>query len=83
MFDFTEKNRNEIEMIAKHFAIVFPDIPYEKLYNRIFSGYCWGEGGFPIINIKAWEIVLYNRKGRRLFSTYASWEDYDNSNKES
>lgn len=82
MFSFTEKNRNEIEMIARHFAAVFPDIPYEKLYNRIFDGYCWGEEGkgFPIRSIKAWEAVLYNRKGN---PTYASWEDYDNSNKES
>lgn len=51
MWNFTDKDEKNIEDIYQYFLPKFPEIDKEVLHNRIFCGYCWGEGRLPIINI--------------------------------
>lgn len=54
MWNFTDKDEKNIEDIYQYFLPKFPEIDKEVLHNRIFCGYCWGEGRLPIINIDDW-----------------------------
>ena len=58
MWDFTEENKKEIEEIYQHFLPLLPNADPEKLYDRIFCGYCWGENGKWLLDIEDWERVL-------------------------
>ena len=58
MWDYTEKDDINIEGIYMWFLPKFPNIDKELLYKRIFTGYCWGEGGFRLTTIESWEEVF-------------------------
>lgn len=73
----TEKDLKEIECIYTFFSGKFPDVSEEELKSRIYNGYCWGEGGIPIISIEDWNDVFNCTKIGKAFLTYfESWEDY-------
>lgn len=74
MWNFTEKNKLEIKEIYEYFLPKFPEIDKKVLYDRIFRGYCWGEGGCPACTIEAWNKVFY--KGKCLFTVFEDWDDY-------
>ncbi len=77
MWDFTEEDRTKIEAIYQQFRPLIPEVPEKKLYDRIYSGYCWGEGGFRLIFIEDWERVFGFRNDLPSESVFDSWEDYD------
>lgn len=64
---------NEIYTTFQHFKGRFPDVKDRDLYDRIYAGYCWGEGGLWIINIECWEKVF---TGNSSFSVFKDWEEY-------
>ena len=76
MWDFTREDKDRI---AKLYSFFLEDTPEEYrpyLYDRIFSGYCWGEGGLRITTIEDWEDVFANKGMWFLFSEFKSWEEY-------
>lgn len=74
----TADDIQRIQEILDYFKQKYPDIPSDKLYDRIYNGYCWGEGGLRIISIEDWEQVFSSgRLGKLLFTCFDSWEEYD------
>ena len=45
MWDFTEDDKRRVEEIYQHFLPLYPNIDKKLLYDRILSGYCYGENG--------------------------------------
>lgn len=75
-YSLTKEQKQKIEVIYQHFLPEFPNIKKEVLYDRIFCGYCWGEGGLPIIDIDDWNSVFYGGKYRGLLTCFDDWDDY-------
>lgn len=75
-YTLTPIQKKEIEDIYQHFLPKFPDISKETLHDRIFCGYCWGEGRLPIISIDDWNNVFYNGKLKGLLTCFDNWNDY-------
>lgn len=73
---FSKRDKQTIEAIYNRFQFKFPDIDNDILYNRIFCGYCWGEGRLPIISIGDWNDVFYNGKLKGLLTCFDNWDDY-------
>lgn len=81
LYLLNKKDKQTISIIVNYFCNVYPKIPYIKMYNRIFCGYCWGEGGSRIISIKEWEQVFnYTKLGKMLFTVFKNWEEYNQYN---
>ena len=77
MWEFTKKDKEAINALYQHFLPVFPNVDPKCLYDRIFVGYCWGEGGLRILEIENWERVFgINKSGGIGFSVFDSWDDY-------
>ena len=62
MWDFTEDDKRRVEKIYHHFIPLLPNIDKKLLYDRILSGYCFGENGLWLETIEDWEIVLFAQK---------------------
>ena len=75
MWDFTKEDKRNIEDIYKHFLPLITEVSKEQLYDRIFCGYCWSEGGFRLVTIADWEVVFGLKEGFSE-SVFDSWEDY-------
>ena len=69
----TQEALNEIDAIFQHFKGRFPNVSDKDLYDRIYSGYCWGEGGLWIITIEFWEKAF---TGNSPFSVFKDWDEY-------
>ena len=66
-----------IRELAKLYFSLFPNIKYNKIYDRIYEGYCYGEGGFRLINQEDWDYVLLCKKSiRKFFTVFDDWDDY-------
>lgn len=76
MWTFTEIDQKNINSIYQYFLPKFSKIDKDILYNRIFCGYCWGEGSFPIISLNDWNDVFYNGKFKKFLTVFDDWEDY-------
>lgn len=72
----TKKDKDQIESIYQYYLKQFPNIQKETLHDRIFCGYCWGEGGLRIVNIEDWERVFKCDKMAGLFSVFKNWDEY-------
>lgn len=64
---------DEIDTIFQHFKGRFPNIKNKDLYDRIYGGYCWGEGGLWITTIELWEKAF---TGNSPFSVFKDWDEY-------
>ena len=62
MWDFTEDDKRRVEKIYHHFIPLLPNIDKKLLYDRILSGYCYGENGLWLKTIEDWEFVLFAQK---------------------
>jgi hypothetical protein len=58
MWNFTEKDKQQVETIYNHFLPLFSNLEPKALYDRILSGYCYGENGIWLKTIEDWEKVL-------------------------
>lgn len=76
MWDLSEAAKKEIEELYQHFLPLIKDVSEEELYSRIYTGYCFGEGGFPLFTIQAWESVFGLRDDILPDSIFENWEDY-------
>lgn len=77
-YSLSKLDKQTINIITIYYSNVYPDIPYTILYERIYCGYCWGEGGSRIISIEDWyEVFNYTKYGRMLFTLFENWEDYN------
>ncbi len=81
MWDFTEKDKAQIEAIYKHFLPLITSVTKEQLYDRIYGGYCYGEGGLRIVTIEEWEKVFdwQNHTDDEFVlsgTVFTSWDDY-------
>lgn len=76
MWDFTEKDRTQIESIYEHFIPLITNVTKEQLYDRIYGGYCYGEGGFRILTIEDWEKVFNYKNNTNAETVFTSWDDY-------
>ena len=73
----TESDRNTIKEISNYFIPKFPEIEPEVIRNRIFNGYCWGEGGSHIVSIEDWNSILYSSGLQKdILTCFDDWEDY-------
>ena len=75
-YSLTKEQKQVINDIYQYFLSKFPEIDKEVLYDRIFSGFCWGEGQLPIISIEDWNSVFYNGKWKGLLTVFDDWNDY-------
>lgn len=75
-YSLTQKDKDQIEAIYQHYLKSFPNIPKDTLHDRIFCGYCWGEGGFRLMYIEDWERVFKQDKMAGLFSVFKNWDEY-------
>ncbi len=73
-----EKDRNTIKEICEYFIPKFPEIKEEIIKERIFNGYCWGEGCLShIVTIEDWNIVFFGSGlPKDLLTCFNDWEDY-------
>lgn len=69
----SQKALDEIDTIFQHFKGRFPNIKNKDLYDRIYDGYCWGEGGLWITTIELWEKAF---TGNSPFSVFKDWDEY-------
>ena len=77
----TKKDKECINELVDYFKGRFPRVSEDVLYNRIYSGYCWGEGGSRILTKEDWDEVFgYTKIGQLLFTCFKSWEDYNKYN---
>ena len=58
MWDFTVKDKQQVENIYLHFLSLLPNMDAKILYNRILTGYCYGEDGLWLKTVEDWEKVL-------------------------
>lgn len=73
----TEKDKNSIEEICKYFIPKFPDVEKKVIKERIFNGYCWGEGSSHITSIEGWSAVFFGSGLQKdLLTCFDDWEDY-------
>ena len=77
MWVFTDDDKRAIEEIYQHFLPLITEVSKERLYDRIYCGYCWSEGGFRLMTIEDWERVFGFRDDLPSESVFESWEDYD------
>jgi hypothetical protein len=77
MWDFTDDDKSAIEEIYQHFLPLITEVSKERLYDRIYCGYCWSEGGFRLMTIEDWERVFGFIDDLPSESVFDSWEDYD------
>lgn len=74
MWEFTKINEKEVNNLYNYFLPKFPTISPKCLFERILSGYCYGEGGkIWLMNIKEWEAAF---KGDKFFTCFKDWDDY-------
>lgn len=73
----SEDDKKTIKSIYNHFLPEFPNVDKEILYDRIFCGYCWGEGGSRIMSIEDWtDVFNYTKKGDLFFTCFKDWDEY-------
>ena len=73
----TIEDKKHIDEIMNYFKDRFPEVSEDMLYHRIYSGYCWGEGGSRILTKEDWDEVFgYTKIGQLLFTCFESWKDY-------
>ena len=74
----TEGDRNTIKELQDCFISMFHEVEPEVVKNRIYDGYCWGEGCLcHIMTIEDWNVVFFGsgiQKG--LLSCFDDWDDY-------
>lgn len=76
-YSLTRLDHLTILTIVHYFSNVYPNIPYIDVYNRVFNGYCWGEGGSRILSIEEWnEVFNYTKRGRMFYTLFKDWEEY-------
>lgn len=72
-----DKDRIAIKEIYEYFIPKFPEINSEVVKDRIFNGYCWGEGSSHITSIEGWNVVFYGSGLEKdLLTCFNNWEDY-------
>lgn len=76
MWDFTEKDKAQINTIYNHFLPLILEVSKEQLYNRIYGGYCYGEGGFRIMTIEDWKKVFGLVETSYSETVFENWEDW-------
>lgn len=70
----TQKDLNIIDSIFQHFKGQFPNVNDKDLYDRIYSGYCWGEGKVAFLtNIRVWDNIF---QGNKSYTIFKDWEEY-------
>lgn len=78
----TEGDKHAIQELYDYFIPKFPAIKSEVIKDRIFNGYCWGEGCLcHITTIEDWNNVFFGsglQKG--LLTCFDGWDDYFNYN---
>ena len=48
MWELSEEAKAEIDMLYQHFLPLIKGVSKEELYDRIYGGYCYGEGVIPL-----------------------------------
>ena len=76
MWELTKETKAEIEALYQHFLPIITEVSKEELYDRLYGGYCYGEGIIPLISIDIWESVFGLRDDFPKNSVFESWEDY-------
>lgn len=74
----TEEDRGIIQKLCEYFIPKFSEIEPEVVRNRIYDGYCWGEGCLcHIKTIEDWNNVFFGSGIQKdLLTCFDDWEDY-------
>lgn len=74
----TEKDRNTIKELQDCFVPKFPEIEPEIIKNRVYDGYCWGEGCLcRIMTTEDWNIIFFGSELQKVLLTcFDDWNDY-------
>ncbi len=76
MWEITKEAEKDTEELYQHFLPIITDATKEELYDRIYAGYCGGEGVIPLTSIDSWESVFGLRDDLPPNSVFDSWDDY-------
>lgn len=76
MWELTEEAKKEIEALYLHFFPLITEASNEELYDRIYCGYCYGEGGWPLWTVEEWNRVFGLKKDKQPDTVFDNWDDY-------
>ena len=76
MWELSEEAKAEIHMLYQYFLPLIEGVSKEELYDRIYGGYCYGEGVIPLTTVKVWEGVFGIRNDIPINTVFSNWEDY-------
>ena len=76
MWVLTAEAKAEIDVLYQYFLPLIEGVSKKELYDRIYGGYCYGEGIIPLTTVKVWEGVFGIRNDMPVSTVFSNWDDY-------